>query len=175
MPAAIGHLYLLALGSNRRHRRYGAPCTVLAAALEHLAAQGVTVVGRSAVMETAPLGPSSRRYANAAALVATALGPPALLALLKRVERAFGRRRGRRWGTRVLDLDIVLWSGGRWASPPGAQRLIVPHPAFRERAFVLGPAAAIAPGWRDPGPGATTGLTLRQLRARLTRSGTLPR
>ena len=42
-----------------------------------------------------------------------ALDPPAMLAALKAIERDFGRRAGRRWGARVLDLDIVAWSGGR--------------------------------------------------------------
>jgi 2-amino-4-hydroxy-6-hydroxymethyldihydropteridine diphosphokinase len=61
----------------------------------------------------------------------------------------------------VLDLDVVLWSGGAWAS----SRLTVPHAAFRTRTFVLDPAATIAPDWRDP----LTGLTLRQLAVRLRR------
>jgi 2-amino-4-hydroxy-6-hydroxymethyldihydropteridine diphosphokinase len=92
-------------------------------------------------------------------LVASALAPPDMLALLQAVEREFGRkRRGQRWRARTLDLDIVLWSGGIWVSPD----LAIPHPAFRERAFVLTPAALIAPRWRDP----LTGLTLRQLAAR---------
>jgi 2-amino-4-hydroxy-6-hydroxymethyldihydropteridine diphosphokinase len=157
--------YLIALGSNRRHVRHGAPRRVLAAALEQLAAKGLAVEARSPAIESAPVGPSLRRYANGAALVATSLEPPALLVLLKDVERAFGRRSGgQRWGGRVLDLDIVLWSGGAWSSP----RLTVPHREFRKRGFVLDPATAIAPRWRDP----VTGLTLRQLRARLlARSG----
>jgi 2-amino-4-hydroxy-6-hydroxymethyldihydropteridine diphosphokinase len=67
----------------------------------------------------------------------------------------------------VLDLDIVLWSGGPWAS----ERLVIPHPEFRSRAFVLAPAAAVAPGWRDP----VTGRTLRQLNARLLHAVTSPR
>ncbi len=116
----------------------------------------------SPMMTTAPLGPSNRRYSNAAALVETSLPPPAALAALKRIERAFGRRRGgQAWTARVLDLDLVLWSGGCWADAA----LAIPHPAFRHRDFVLAPACAIAPDWRDP----LTGLTLRQLRARLTR------
>ena len=175
MPDDPGHRYLLALGSNQRHHRYGAPSSVLGAALERLAAEGLGVVARSAWIESAPLGPSARRYANGAALVASALDPPALLALLKRIEHAFGRRGGQRWGARVLDLDIVLWSGGRWSAPRRTGGLTIPHAAFRQRSFVLVPAAAIAPGWRDPGPGSTTGLSLRQLRARLTGRGALPR
>jgi 2-amino-4-hydroxy-6-hydroxymethyldihydropteridine diphosphokinase len=101
-------------------------------------------------------------------LVTTGLEPRALLALLKRVERAFGRQSGgQRWSSRVLDLDIVLWSGGCWSSP----ELTVPHREFRKRRFVLDPAVGIAPLWRDP----VSGLTVRQLRARLTRLERLPR
>ena len=70
-------------------------------------------------------------------------------------------------GARVLDLDIVLWSGGAWGSPG----VTIPHPAFAQRDFVLHPAAAIAPGWRDP----ITGRTIAQLRSRLTRPRQHPR
>ncbi|MFT4025753.1 MAG: 2-amino-4-hydroxy-6-hydroxymethyldihydropteridine diphosphokinase [Novosphingobium sp.] len=151
--------YLIALGSNVRHHRHGLPPAVLRAALAELARAGVTVERASKVASTRPLGPSHRRYANAAAVIATALAPDALLRRLKAIERQFGRRGGRRWASRVLDLDIVLWEHGAWSSPG----LTVPHVAFRHREFVLRPAAAIAPGWRDP----LSGRTLRQLRGRL--------
>ena len=109
-----------------------------------------------------PVGPSRRRYANSAAVIASSLAPPELLALLKRVERDFGRRAGgQRWTSRVLDLDVILWSGGPFAD----DALTIPHPLFRERDFVLAPATHIAPAWRDP----ITGLTVCQLHARLTR------
>lgn len=148
--------YLVALGSNRRHHRHGRPPAVLRAALAALDADGLKLERASPLVSSAPLGPSRRRYANAAALLRTELSPDDLLDRLKALERRFGRRRGgRRWQERVLDLDIVLWSGGAWAS----ERLTVPHIAFRARLFVLRPAAAIAPRWRDP----LTGLTVRQL------------
>jgi 2-amino-4-hydroxy-6-hydroxymethyldihydropteridine diphosphokinase len=135
---------------------------VLAAALRRLEAEGVAILDAAPVFPTEPVGPSSRRYANSAALVETTLEPPAMLALAKRIERAFGRRNGgQRWTSRVLDLDLVLWSGGPWFGPG----LTLPHPLFRDRAFVLAPAASIVPSWRDP----LSGLTLRQLHARLTR------
>jgi 2-amino-4-hydroxy-6-hydroxymethyldihydropteridine diphosphokinase len=154
--------YLIALGSNRRHHRVGRPRDVLAAALERLEDEGVRIRDLAPVLLSDPVGPSLRRYANSAAVVETALDPPALLTLLKRIERAFGRRSGgRRWTSRVLDLDLILWSGGPYAAPG----LIVPHPLFRTRSFVLAPAAHIAADWRDP----LTGLTIRQLHARLTR------
>jgi 2-amino-4-hydroxy-6-hydroxymethyldihydropteridine diphosphokinase len=140
---------------------------VLHAALSALEAEGIAVLDVARIIASAPVGPSLRRYANGAALIEADLDPPALLALLKRIERAFGRTRGgKRWGARVLDLDVVLWDGGMWGSP----ELIVPHRSFRERGFVLQPASAIAPTWRDP----VTGLTLRQLHARLTRPRPLP-
>lgn len=154
--------YLIALGSNQRHHRHGPPERVLAAALDALAQAGMKVEAAAAVIRSAPIGPSLRRYANGAVLVTSELLPIELLAALKGIERQFGRRPGgQRWGSRVLDLDIVLWSGGAWSSPG----LTVPHAAFRARDFVLGPAAALAPRWRDP----LTGLSLRQLKARLTR------
>lgn len=118
-----------------------------------------TVSARSLVVESSPVGPARRRYSNAMALLATALEPLALLAACKALERRFGRRGGRRWGERVLDLDLILWSGGRWRSPT----LSLPHPAFSDRAFVLRPAATIAPDWLDP----VSGRTVRQLAHRL--------
>jgi 2-amino-4-hydroxy-6-hydroxymethyldihydropteridine diphosphokinase len=166
--AATAPYYLIALGANRRHARFGSPRRVLAAALERLETEGVHVVAAAPAIETAPVGPSIRRYANSAAVVETALDPETLLALLKRIERDFGRRPGgQRWRARVLDLDLVLWSGGAYA---GAA-LTIPHPLFRTRSFVLNPALTVAAGWRDP----LTGLTVRQLHARLTRLATLPK
>jgi 2-amino-4-hydroxy-6-hydroxymethyldihydropteridine diphosphokinase len=135
---------------------------VLKAALDRLQAERVRVTASAPVIETDPIGPSIRRYATSAAVIETDLEPDALLALLKRIERAFGRRPGgQRWRARVIDLDIVLWSGGAY----GSADLTIPHPLFRERAFVLAPALAVAPDWRDP----LTGATVRQLHARLTR------
>lgn len=146
--------YAIALGSNRRHGRFGAPERVVAAALDGLARFGA-VTASSPVIRTPALGPAGRSFANAAAVLATELDPPDLLVRLKAMERDFGRRAGRRWGPRVLDLDIILWSGGSWNDAG----LTVPHPAFRTRAFVLAPLVLIAPDWRDP----LTGRTVRHL------------
>jgi 2-amino-4-hydroxy-6-hydroxymethyldihydropteridine diphosphokinase len=162
----LSSLYLVALGSNRWHGLYGPPSGTVHAAMEECAALG-TVLARAPVIASAPMGAAQRRFANTALVLESELTPPALLAAIKRMEREFGRRRGQRWGDRVLDVDIVLWSGGRWAS----KGLAIPHPAFASRAFVLGPACAIVRDWRDP----VSGLTLAQLHARLTRPRPLPR
>jgi 2-amino-4-hydroxy-6-hydroxymethyldihydropteridine diphosphokinase len=154
--------YVIAIGSNRRGR-HGGPAREVAAAVAALGA----VEGISCYLITPPLGPSKRRFVNAAVIIETEETPPGLLARLKRIERAFGRRHGQRWGMRVIDLDIVLWSGGVWADAD----LIIPHPAFRERGFVLTPLLQLVPDWRDP----VTGRTVRQLAARLTRRAAAPR
>jgi 2-amino-4-hydroxy-6-hydroxymethyldihydropteridine diphosphokinase len=162
-----GQRYLVALGSNLRHPRFGAPASVLRAALVELDGAGLRIEASSPIIATNPLGPSRRRFANAAAILRTGVDPPQLLARLHRIEQRFGRsRRGARWGPRVLDLDIILWDGGAFSS----QCLTIPHIAFRQRRFVLDPATRIAPRWRDP----LTGLTLRHLRARLTRPRPVP-
>lgn len=152
-------LHAIALGSNRRHGRHGAPADVIRAAAATLAADGMRVVALSPIVETAPIGLTGRRFANAAALIETSLAPAALLVHLKGIERAFGRRRGRRWDSRVLDLDILLWSGG------GVDRreLTIPHPFLRRRRFVLDPLESIAPRWR------VGARSVRQWRAILAR------
>lgn len=148
--------YAIAIGSNRRGR-HGAPAREVRAAIAALGG----VIAVSPILQTPPLGPSKRRFANAVALIESDAEPPALLRRLKAIERAFGRRRGQSWAARVIDLDIVLWSGGSWGEPG----LTVPHRLFRTRDFVLAPLASVAPEWRDP----LTGRSVRQLRARLTR------
>ncbi len=150
--------YIIALGSNRRHPRYGAPAHVLAAAMAML-----DPVARSRIIASRPIGPSQRAYANAAILIESDLPPPALLLYLKAIEHGFGRRTsGQRWGARVLDLDIILWSGGVWAD----KVLTIPHPAYRQRRFVLGPLCEIAARWRDP----LTHFSPPQQKARLDRA-----
>jgi len=146
--------YAIAIGSNRPGR-HGRPEAEVRAAIATLG--GVMAVSR--IFVTPPLGPSSRRYANAAAILESAESPLALLARLKTIERSFGRRSGRRWGARVIDLDIILWSGGVHVEAA----LTIPHLAFRTRRFVLDPLAMLVPRWRDP----VTGLTIRQLAARV--------
>jgi len=147
--------YAIALGSNRPGRWGGPEANVRAAA------DALGVARLSRIRRTAAVGPAGRGFANAAALLDSALEPGELLALLKATERDFGRRGGRRWGPRVLDLDILLWSEGAWAE----DGLTIPHPAFRGRAFVLEPLAEIAANWRDPLTGLSVHHLLHRLRA----------
>jgi 2-amino-4-hydroxy-6-hydroxymethyldihydropteridine diphosphokinase len=160
--SAVTTRYAIALGSNRRHGRHGAPAGVLRAAMGAMRDAGLTIEATAPILHSVAIGPAGRGFANSAAIVSTPLDPPALLALLKRIERAFGRRRGQRWGARVVDLDIALWSGGRWPVGPrraAAGRLAVPHVQLAHRDFVLVPLARIAANWREP----WRGRSVRQL------------
>lgn len=97
---------------------------------------------------------------NAAVAGATTLGPHALLERLLATEQAFGRTRPYGGAPRTLDLDLILY-GDRLIDEPG---LVVPHPRFRERRFVLEPLAEVAGGWCDP----VTGRSIDELLAALT-------
>ena len=167
--------YLIGIGSNQR-TRWGSPSANLASVLRAFVPscvpctftrrhEGTKEAGRvlatSHIRSSRPVGPGSRRYANAVAFIESDFLPPELLVELKLIERAYGRRPGRRWGDRPLDLDIIAWSGGIWASAG----LTIPHAEFRKRRFVLAPLCEIAPDWRDP----VTHLSARHLLARLDR------
>jgi 2-amino-4-hydroxy-6-hydroxymethyldihydropteridine diphosphokinase len=151
-------LYAIAIGSNRPHGRFGRPIGVVEAAIARLDRE-FGLFDASRIMLNAAHGGAGRDFANAVALVESELDPPAMLARLKGIERDFGRRRGRRWGPRVLDLDIVLWSGGAFRS----RRLAIPHARLACRAFVLQPLAAVAPDWP------VGALKVRHLAERLAR------
>lgn len=153
------HVYAIAIGSNRMHGCHGRPVQVVEAAIGELDRR-FDLFDASPILLNPAEGGAGRDFANAVALVESGKEPEAMLAELKSVERAFGRRQGKRWGARVLDLDILAWSGGSFRS----RRLTIPHPALRHRPFALQPLAAIAPRWRLDG-----GLTARHLAARLAR------
>ena len=157
--ASTTHLYAIAIGSNRPHGRYGRPAGVVEAAIARLD-QDFGLFDASPIILNAAHGGAGRDFANAVALVESELEPPDMLVRLKAIEREFGRRRGKRWGPRVLDLDVALWSGRRWRS----RRLTIPHRQLRMRSFVLNPLASIAPSWRVEGP-----LAARHLAHRLAR------
>jgi 2-amino-4-hydroxy-6-hydroxymethyldihydropteridine diphosphokinase len=139
-------LYAIAIGSNRPHGHYGRPPQVVAAAIAKLDEE-FDLFDASPILLNSAHGGAGRDFANAVALIESDLPPPDLLRCLKALEREFGRRRGRRWGSRVLDLDIIAWSGGKWR----ARGLTVPHKSARDRSFVMGPLATIAPDWRIDG------------------------
>ena len=111
--------------------------------------------------DTAPVGVGRQpTFLNAAAVGETSLSARALLETLLGVERDLGRERPFPGAPRTLDLDLILYGEAIIDEAPS---LIVPHPRFRERRFVLEPLAEIAPDWRDPVTGKTVEELLRGL------------
>ncbi len=98
------------------------------------------------------------RFLNAVAVVKTTDDPLAFLRLLMAVERDLGRVRSRRFGPRLVDLDIILW-GSQGQTIVKHPDLDVPHPRAAERPFVLSPLAEVAPDLQFPG----AGLSVAQL------------
>ena len=96
------------------------------------------------------------RVINAAAVGETSLSAHDCLRRLLTIERNLGRERPYPGASRTVDLDLILYSDAVIDEPP---ELIVPHPRFRERLFVLEPLAEIASDWIDP----VTRLTIAQL------------
>ena len=146
----------IAVGSNLGDRR-----AAVAFAAERLSAiLGGAVL--SEVVETEPEGAGFETdplFLNAVIVGDTDLSPRALLDALLAIELAFGRERPYAGAPRTLDLDLVLL-GDEIVDEPG---LHVPHPRFRERFFVLGPLAQVAPDARDPVTGLRVGELLRNL------------
>ena len=92
-------------------------------------------------------------FVNGVAAVATALAPAPLLALLHRIEAAFGRVRGAPNAARALDLDLLAYGARVQTPPPGSLEPTLPHPRLADRAFVLLPLAEVAPAWYHPATG----------------------
>lgn len=94
-------------------------------------------------------------FLNTAVCGKTDLEPPVLLDRLKRIEQEVGRSAGFRWGPREIDIDIILY-GGRVLD---SRQLVIPHPEFRKRDFVLEPLNDLDPSLVDP----VSGQTIQQL------------
>jgi 2-amino-4-hydroxy-6-hydroxymethyldihydropteridine diphosphokinase len=148
----------VSLGSNVGDRR--AHLNFAVAALRRL----LTNLAVSRYYETVPVGVSGPQamFLNAAAVGQTSLTPRAVLDALLAIEQERGRERPYARAPRTLDLDLILLGDVVMEEAD----LIVPHPRFRERRFVLEPLAEIAPDLKDP----TTGSPISALLSRLAGS-----
>lgn len=140
--SALSRCYI-GLGSNLGDREANLEAAVGALSSE----AGVRVLRQSGVYETEPVGVVDQGwFFNAVVEIESALGPPELLAALKRIEARLGRRPGRRWGERLIDLDLLLYDDLVVGEPD----LTIPHPELWRRLFVLLPLAEVARDLRAP-------------------------
>ncbi len=128
---------IVGLGTNLGARR-----ALLLGALHALSARpGLSVLARSRLYETPPLGPPQPDFLNAAILVQWSGSALGLLSELHAVERLLGRERRERWGPRTIDLDLLWWEDGGIDEPA----LQVPHPGLPVRNFALAPLLDVLP------------------------------
>jgi len=127
----------IALGANLGDAR-----VAVLQALDALSALPETrLIARSRLYHTAPHEASGPDFINAVAWVETSLQPLALLHALQTLEAQAGRERPYRHAPRTLDLDLIFHGDASLDTP----ELTLPHPRWRERAFVLWPLAEICP------------------------------
>ncbi|RZI38058.1 2-amino-4-hydroxy-6-hydroxymethyldihydropteridine diphosphokinase, partial [Herbaspirillum sp. HC18] len=127
--------------------------------IQALESAGIAVVNKSNLYRTKAVGPGLQlAYYNAVVRVRTTKTPRDLLRTLKTIERSAGRRFGRVWGPRSLDIDLLDYEGALRGLPRHGHRrgqLVLPHPELHKRAFVLVPLLDVAPHWRHPRLGRT--------------------
>jgi 2-amino-4-hydroxy-6-hydroxymethyldihydropteridine diphosphokinase len=132
------HVYV-GIGSNLGDRR--ANTVEAVARVKELPA--TKVVRASSLYESEPLGDAKTWFVNSVIEIESDLTPEALLKKLQAIEEAMGRKRvkGKRWGSRIIDLDILLFD----QDVIDKRNLKIPHPELHKRRFVLLPLAELAP------------------------------
>lgn len=135
----MGNSAYIGIGSNLGDRR----ANVLEAIKRLGEIDRTRVVRASSLYESEPHGNAKTWFVNAVVEVDTELGPAELLKATQAIEATMGRKRvkGKRWGSRIIDLDILLWDGAIVKK----RNLKIPHPELHKRRFVLLPLAEVGP------------------------------
>ncbi|MFT4092829.1 MAG: 2-amino-4-hydroxy-6-hydroxymethyldihydropteridine diphosphokinase [Niabella sp.] len=152
MENKINGIYLLT-GTNLGNRQKN-----LALAKELIAERAGPVIASSAIYETEPWGiPDQPAFYNQVLFLHSTLTAEAVLNVILLIEQEMGRVRIEKYGSRVIDIDILFFNNDRYAS----EKLVIPHPRIPERNFVLAPMLEIAPDFIHP----LLQKTIRQLAA----------
>lgn len=133
------HRVHIGIGSNLGDRKANG-----AEAMERVSQLPDTkIVRASSLYESEPLGDAKTWFVNSVIEIETELQPEPLLKQLKAIEEAMGRKRvkGKKWGSRIIDLDILMFDQDVVAK----KTLKIPHPEMHKRRFVLLPLAELAP------------------------------
>ena len=144
-------MILVALGSNIAGP-WGNPRETVQQALRELNRFPLRVRSTSSLLITKPFGVTNQPdFVNAVAIIETSLPPQVLLRKLHMIERAAGRKRGRRWGPRTLDIDLLDYHAQKIQHKARVQKtMVLPHPGIQDRTFVLLPLQEVAPKWKHP-------------------------
>jgi 2-amino-4-hydroxy-6-hydroxymethyldihydropteridine diphosphokinase len=145
----------LGLGSNLQQ-----PVAQLRQALDKLGSEpAIEILDVSRFYRTPPWGDAQQDdFINAVALIETSLEPMPLLRVLQSIEKLMGRQRtGRRWGPRLIDIDLLLYGDLQCRS----EALELPHPRMHARAFVLVPLCELDATLMIPGQGVAGELLQR--------------
>lgn len=130
------------LGSNLGNR-----IEMLQDAAQLLQVKLGTIISQSAIYETAPWGITDQpTFLNQVILIPTHKRPIALLNCIRQTEEALGRVRHEKWGSRLIDVDLLYYGDIVLKMP----ELVVPHPFIQERRFTLVPLVEIAPNLVHP-------------------------
>jgi 2-amino-4-hydroxy-6-hydroxymethyldihydropteridine diphosphokinase len=120
------------------------------------------IVKASSLYESEPLGNAKTWFVNNALEIETEFEPDELLKRTKAIEAAMGRKRvkGKRWGSRIIDIDILLFDN----QTVNKRTLKIPHPEMHKRRFVLLPLAELAPHLTHPNVGMSLSEILGSLK-----------
>ena len=145
----------LLLGSNLGHRE-----AYLQDAVNHIEIDIAPVIKKSAIYETQSWGKTDEPdYLNQVIELKTGLQPTVILQKILDIEKLMGRKREVKWGSRIIDIDILFY-GQAITNEPGLQ---IPHPELHKRMFTLIPMSEIAPDFIHP----VLGKSIFQLKSEL--------
>lgn len=133
---------IIALGSNMGDR-----LSYIQKAGKFLESLSEGGIKKSSIWESEPIGGAKYTFLNCVAKISSSMEPRVLLEKVKDFEQSCGREKNPvRWGPRVIDLDLITFGD----LVIQKEDLIIPHPEFKNRLFVLLPLQEIDGDWRDP-------------------------
>jgi 2-amino-4-hydroxy-6-hydroxymethyldihydropteridine diphosphokinase len=142
---------VIAIGSNLGDR-----LNFLRQTAEFLEKLSSSCIRKSSIWESEPVGPAEYQFYNAVAVITTGSSAAGLLDILKNFERQLGRESNpKKWAPRIIDLDIISYN----SLVIQTDSLIIPHPEYQNRLFVLLPLQELFPDWSD----FTSGKSIKQI------------